>query len=301
MAAPTSDGGLGFGGPNGHGDGMGILPKIHKALEVVYSPYSSNSDRKDAQVFLEEVKHTDEAPSHGFNLASDKSQSPVVRHYALSLLEHAIKHKWSYYTTPQAASLRNCVLELSQNVSRDDPAYLRNKVAVLWVEVAKRSWVADWMDMDENLYQLWQVPDSPAHKELVLSVLESISDEVFSGDDPVVSVREGLLSKASVEIFTPAAVLVGTYPNRQAGPDVRCADEGEGWIVRVVRLLRQCLAGDVQNNEDIQGCAVRALALLNSLMPWVIPNAVSASECVPVLCNALRTSHMGIQKVRTLW
>lgn len=295
MATLASNGTSGLGSPNGHSDGMDILPKIHKALEVVYSPYSSNPDRKDAQVFLEEVKHTDEAPSHGFNLASDKSQSPVVRHYALSLLEHAIKHRWTYYTPPQATALRNWVLELSQTISRDDPAYLRNKIAVLWVEVAKRSWVADWMDMDSNLVQLWQVSDSAVHKELVLSILESISDEVFSGDDPAVAVREGVLSKASVEVFTPAAVLLETYPNRQAGPDVRAGDEG--WLVRVVELLGQCLGGDIQNNEDIQSCAVRALAVLNSLMPWVIPNAVTASGCVPVLCNALRTSHVAVQKV----
>ncbi len=295
MATSTTNGSSGLGGPNGHSDGVDILPRIHKALEVVYSPYSSNPDRKDAQVFLEEVKHTDEAPSHGFNLASDKSQSPVVRHYALSLLEHAIKHKWAYYTPPQAAALRNWVLELSQNISRDDPAYLRNKVAVLWVEVAKRSWVADWMDMDSNLVQLWQVPDSAVHKELVLSILESVSDEVFSGDDPAVTVREGVLSKASVEIFTPTTILLEAYPNRQAGPDVKCGDEG--WLVRIVELLGQCLAGDVQNNENIQSCAARALAVINSLVSWILPTAVAASGCVPVLCNALRTSHIAVQKV----
>ncbi|RYP30079.1 hypothetical protein DL767_006430 [Monosporascus sp. MG133] len=294
MTNPAINGSMGIGDPNGSGGSMDILPKIHKALEVVYSPYSSNDDRKDAQIFLEEVKHTDEAPSHGFNLASEKSQSPVVRHYALSLLEHAIKHKWTYYTPPQAAALRNWVLELSQSISREDPSYLRNKVAVLWVEVAKRSWVADWMDMDSNLVQLWQVPDSVVHKELVLSILESLSDEIFSGDDPAVTVREGVLSKASVEIFTPATVLTETYPNREVGPDVRYGDEG--WLVRVVDLLGQCLAGDVQNNENIRNCAVRALAVLNSLMPWVIPNAVTASRCVAALCNALRTSHIAVQK-----
>ncbi|RYP92553.1 hypothetical protein DL770_001311 [Monosporascus sp. CRB-9-2] len=294
MANPAINGSMGIGDPNGSGGSMDILPKIHKALEVVYSPYSSNDDRKDAQIFLEEVKHTDEAPSHGFNLASERSQSPVVRHYALSLLEHAIKHKWTYYTPPQAAALRNWVLELSQSISREDPSYLRNKVAVLWVEVAKRSWVADWMDMDSNLVQLWQVPDSVVHKELVLSILEALSDEIFSSDDPAVTVREGVLSKASVEIFTPATVLTETYPNREAGPDVRYGEEG--WLVRVVDLLGQCLAGDVQNNENIRNCAVRALAVLNSLMPWVIPNAVTASRCVVALCNALRTSHIAVQK-----
>ncbi|KAI1082629.1 ARM repeat-containing protein [Whalleya microplaca] len=296
MAAQAIEGNMGTGGAGfgANPENMAVLPKIHEALEVVYNPYSPNDARKEAQIFLEEVKHTQEAPSHGFRLASDQSQPPVVRHYALSLLEHAIKHKWADYSESQAATLRHCVLELSQNVSRDDPPYLRNKIALLWVEVAKRSWVGTWMDMDSLLVQLWQMPDSVVHKELVLSILEMLSEDIFNGEDTVVSVREGVLSKASVEIYTPAAVLAETFPNRQAGPEVRCGDEG--WLGRVTGLLRQCLSGDVQHNEELRNCAVRALAVIYSLMPWVIPNAVSATGCVPVLCEGLRASHVEVQK-----
>ncbi|KAI0012382.1 ARM repeat-containing protein [Xylariaceae sp. FL0662B] len=296
MAAHAIEGNMGTGGAGfGTGaDNMSVLPKIHGALEVVYNPYSPNDARKEAQLFLEEVKNTEEAPSHGFRLASDKNQPPVVRHYALSLLEHAIKHKWAEYTDSQAATLRHCVLELSQNVSREDPVYLRNKIALLWVEVAKRSWVGTWMDMDSLLVQLWQIPDSAVHKELVLGILEMLSDDIFNGDDTVVAVREGVLSKASVEIFTPAAVLTETFPNRQAGPEVRCGSEG--WLGRIADLLRQCLSGDLQHNDELRSCAVRALAVIYSLMPWVIPNAVTATACVPVLCEGLRASHVEVQK-----
>ncbi|KAH8645639.1 armadillo-type protein [Xylariales sp. PMI_506] len=280
---------------NGTGvDGSSILPKIHEALQLIHSPYSANDARQEAQRFLEEVKNTDEAPSHGYTLAADKTQSPVVRHYALSLLEHAIKHKWAKYSAPQAAALRQWVLELSQSISRDDPGYIRNKIAQLWVEVAKRSWAADWMDMDAMLVQLWQVPDSAVHKELVLLILETLAEEIFSSDDTVVAEREGILSKASVEIFTPATVLHEAFPNRVAGPDVRCGDEG--WLARIVEFLRQCLPGDMQNNEELRNCVVRAYSALFSLMPWVIPAAAASTGCVPVMCDGLRASHISVQK-----
>ncbi|KAI1371018.1 ARM repeat-containing protein [Hypoxylon crocopeplum] len=295
MTANTSiNGNMGTGGVGVDAENMAVLPKIHKALEVVHSPYSSNDARKDAQLFLEDVKNDEKASFYGFQLAFDKTQSPVVRHYALSLLEHAIKHKWADYTPDQAAALRGCVLELSQAVSREDPAYLRNKIALLWVEVAKRSWASEWMDMDALLVRLWQVPDSAVHKELVLCILEMLSDDIFNGDDTVVAVREGVLSKASVEIFTPAVVLAETFPTRQVGPDVRCGNEG--WLARIAELLSQCLSGDVQHNAELRSCIIRALAVLYSLLPWIIPNAVTATQCVPVMCEALRASHIEVQK-----
>lgn len=275
--------------------GDAILSKIHDALNVVHSPYSTNQSRQEAQAFLEDVKALPEAPSHGFTLASEKSHSPILRHYGLSLLEHAVRHKWPEYSQEQAEYLRGWILQLSRAVSREDPLYVRSKVSQLWVEVAARCWAAEWMDMDDLLVQLWQVPDSPVHKELVLQILETLSDEVFNGDDAVVAMRESALSKACVEIFTPAAVLVEAFPSRQVGPAVRSGDEG--WLHRVAQLLEDCLKEDIQNNDDIRACAVRALAVFYSLMPWAIPKALSATQCVHHMCNALAAPQVSVQKV----
>lgn len=279
----------------GGGPGPEGLSRIHQALEVVHSPFSSNDSRRDAQTFLEEVKAYAEAPLQGYTLAADKSQSPVVRHYALSLLEHSIRHKWASYTPDQAAALRGWVLELCQAVSRDDPTYLRNKTAQLWVDVAKRSWAADWMDMDALLVQLWQIPDSPAHKELVAFVLETLSEEVFNGDDATVVMREGALSKACVEIFTPATVLAEVFPTRQPGPDVRYGSEG--WLARIAEFLDQCLAADLQNNESVRTCAVKALSVFQTLMSWAIPKAIYSANCVPIMVRCLAVSCITVQKV----
>ena len=271
-----------------------VLARIHDALNIVHSPYSANQSRQEAQAFLEEVKNRGDAPSHGFTLASVKTQAPIVRHYGLSLLEHAVKHKWAEYTEGEREYLRGWVLQLSENVSKEDPSYLRSKIAQLWVEVAKRCWAAEWMDMDALLVRLWVVPDSPIHKEFVLQILEILSDEIFNGEDAVVAVREGALSKACVDIFTPAAVLTEHFPNREIGPDVRCGDEG--WIARVTQLIRDCLSEDLEQNDHVKACAIRALAVLNSAMPWAIPKAIHAASCRPTICNCLATPSLSVQK-----
>lgn len=272
------------------------LSKIDQALRLVHDPTSSNDHRRDAQTYLEGVKESSEAPLHGYRLASDKSQEAVVRHYALSLLEHAIRYLWTNYSEEQATVLRNWVVELNQGVSPADPPFLRNKTAQLWVEVAKRSWGTEWMDMDSMLVQLWEVPDSSVHKEIVLFILETLSDEVFTGDDAVVAFREGILSKACVEVFTPLAVLLESFPNRQAGPDVRQGTEG--WLSRLSAFLEYCLTSDAKDNEEVKSCAVKGLSTFLSLMPWAIPKAIAAARCVDIMLTALNSTNIDAQKVR---
>jgi exportin-5 len=278
-----------------NGGSTTLLPRIHEALEVVHGPYSSNDSRRQASLFLEEIKTEEEAPYHGFTLASDKSQQPVVRHYALSLLEHAIRHKWAGYSEEEAALLRSWVLQLSEHISPDDPLYLRNKTAQLWVEIAKRSWASEWVDMDELLVQLWNLPGPVVHKEFVLFVLETLSDEIFNGEDTVAVLREGALSRACVDIFTPAIVLAERFPNRQGGPAVRYGEEG--WLVRLGELLNQCLDNDPQANLEYQSCAAKTLAVYKSVMPWAVPQAISSASCVQHMCKALAASSVAVQLV----
>lgn len=291
----AANGGVALGGGGGAAEPM---HKIREALDVVHSPFSNNNARREAQNFLEEVKGYDEAPMQGYNLANDKAQPPVVRHYALSLLEHAIRYKWAGYTEEQAVTLKNWVVELAQAVSRDDPTYLRNKTAQLWVEIAKRSWGGEWLDMDSMLVQLWEIPNSAVHKELVMFVLETLSDEVFAGDDSVVAMREGVLSKACVEVFTSTLVLVEAFPNRNPGPDVRCGHDG--WISRLCVLLETLFTESPAENEDVKTCTLKALSVLLSLMPWAIPRALSSTGTINCLCKILSSPSPEIQKVYAL-
>jgi exportin-5 len=278
-----------------NGAGTNPLAQIHEALTVVHSPYSSNESRKQASAFLEQIKADEAAPYHGYTLACDRTQEAVVRHYALSLLEYAIKHRWSEYSEAQATALRGWILQLAENISRDDPLYIRTKTAQLWVEIAKRSWADQWLDMDELLVKLWNVPGSVVHKEFVLFILENLSDEVFNGEDAAVAMREAALSKACVEIFTPAKTLVEAFPDRQVGVGVRYGEEG--WLVRLAETLGQCMDNDVYNNEQYRSCALKTLAVFKSIMPWAIPRAISAAGCVAQICKSLAAPSVAVQMV----
>jgi exportin-5 len=278
-----------------NGGSTALLPRIHEALQLVHSPYSPHESRLQASQFLENVKADDEAPYLGFTLASEKTQEAVVRHYALSLLEHAIKHKWGEYSPAQATTLREWILQLSRGVAPEDPLYLRNKTAQLWVEVAKRSWGAEWMDMDELLVRLWELPGPVVHKEFVLFVLETLSEEIFNGEDTVAILREGALSKACVEIFTPAMVLAEAFPSRQIGAKIRYGEEG--WLVRLGELLKQCLESDPSQNVEYQTCAVKTLSVYKSVMPWAVPKAISSSSCVEHMCACLAVPSVPMQLV----
>ncbi|KAG9242792.1 armadillo-type protein [Calycina marina] len=270
-----------------------LLPRIQQALELVHSTYSSNQSRQEASAYLERVKTDNEAPYHGFALASDHSQQPIVRHYALSILEYAIRHKWPEYSQEQAMILRGWVMQLSKNIISEDPQYLRNKTAQLWVEIAKRSWADDWLDMDELLVQLWELQGPIVYKEFVLFVLETLSDEVFNSEDTVAALRVGVLSKACVEIFTPAIVLAEVFPRRSSATVVRYGEQG--WLVRLGELLDQCLGPDGAQNAQYQSCAVKLLAVYKSVMPWAVPRAIASASCVQRMCTSLAASTVSVQ------
>jgi len=284
----------GAGGLNSHG-GSG-QPEIHtqilRALEAVHDPKSTNTVRQDASFYLEEVRSIEEAPFHGFGLASSKEQPAIVRHYGLSLLEYAVRHRWSEYTPEQSQALRDWVVELSHSTEKGDPPYITNKVAEIWVEIAKRSWGLDWMDMDELLVRLWDGP--VVQKTLVLTVLETLSDEVFGKEDATAALRGSDLRRTCVEIFTPAQVLNEHFPTRETMVNTRYGSEG--WLSRMADLLDWCIRdGKIDENQYV--CAVKTLATFKSVIGWIIPRALVTTQSVHRICAGLAASNVPLQLV----
>ena len=268
--------------------------QIRAALEVIHDVRSPNQIRQEASEYLEKVKLDDEAPHHGYSIAADQSQPSVIRHFGLSLLEHAIRHRWNEYTLEQSTILREWELGLARNITDQDPSYLRNKIASIWVDVAKRSWALDWMDMDECLTRLWDGP--LASKELVLAVLETLSEDVFGHEDLIAGLRSSDLSRACFEIFTPISVLQDHYSSRGTNINVRYGDEG--WLSRMGDLLEWCI-GQEGTHATGQACAVKILVTLRSVIGWAAPQSLSATRMTLRLCQALRSSHLPIQLVST--
>ncbi|KAF2018354.1 ARM repeat-containing protein [Aaosphaeria arxii CBS 175.79] len=274
-----------------NGAAQNDLSQVLQALQAIYSPSSTNDTRRQATEYLEQAKRHPEAPSHGHTLALDRSQPAQLRHYGLTMLEYSIKYNWEDFSEEQGAALRNYVIELAQNISEEDPVYLRNKVAQLWTEVAKRSWAAEWMNMDEQLVELWR--SSLHHQAVVLYILETLSEEIFNREDTTAGLRGSDLGRACVEIFTPAAVLAEHLPSRDKGLDVRCGDEG--WLKRLCDNLTWCLSQDYQNQERVRLCAVKTMNALRACMSWVIPKAIVAVQVIEHVCKPLAVPVVELQ------
>ncbi|KAI9839739.1 MAG: hypothetical protein M1837_002027 [Sclerophora amabilis] len=271
--------------------GQTYVSQICRALEAVYESRTTNETRKEASIFLEDAKSNEEAPFYGFTLASQRSQPPHIRHYGLSLLEHAIKHNWPDYSLEQSITLREWVLQLAQSVAQEDALFIRNKVAQLWVDVAKRSWAAEWINMDELLVRIWA--ESLVHKELVATILESLSEDVFAREDPVATLRGTELSRACVNIFTPASILSEHFPSRETSVNVRYGDEG--WLSRLGAVLESYPGNDPEMRGQENTCAIKVLAALKASLSWAIPKALVAARCVENICKALTTPNIPIQ------
>lgn len=264
--------------------------QIRRALEVIHDAKSANSIRQEASHYLEQIKSDEEAPYYGYKLGVDKSQAAVVRHYGLSLLEHAVRHRWADYSAEQSALVRGWELDLAQNATESDPFFLRTKIATIWVEITKRSWALDWMDMDQCLVQLWE--GSLASKELVLTILETLSEDVFGHEDAIAGLRGTDLNRACVDIFTPMSILLEHFPSRETSVNVRYGEEG--WLARMADLLNRC---NMQEDGDQaeKACATKVLITLRSVIGWVIPKSISMSNLVTRLCQCLASPHLPVQ------
>lgn len=162
------------------------LTQIQGAIHAIHDPKSTNAIRQAATKYLEEAKAAPNAPELGYSLALDPSQDAMLRHYGLQVLEYYIKYKWDGDEQEEQV-LRNYALQLAQSMQAKDPPFVKNKVAQIWTEIAKRSWGVQWTDMDELLHKLWG--SSYAGKVLVLSVLEGLSEEIFVKEDATTAIR----------------------------------------------------------------------------------------------------------------
>jgi exportin-5 len=276
-----------------NGVSEGGMVDIIRALELIHSPTSTNELRKQASAFLESQKQDKSAARNGFLLASQKESPPLVRYFGLSLLEHTLRHTGFTLSSEQLADVRAMILELGESIRPQDPAYIRNKVAQLWAEIAKRSWAVDWLGMDEALVKLWGA--TLLHKEFVLSVLETLSEDIFYREDTVSSLRGTDLNRALLEIFTPLSVFEEVYPERGRHVELRYGTEG--WLARTCDFLESCIQ-NLQTSKEAKDCALKALATLKSALAWSIPKAIISANAVGTVCRALTCQDNEIRMVR---
>ncbi|KAI8601378.1 armadillo-type protein [Dissophora ornata] len=275
-----------------------VLRNLLAALETIYNVASTNEARQQAQQYCEELKRDPSGPLYGYFLAHKDNQQPdVVRHFGLGLIENAVRYRWSDATfTPEIkAQIRLNVMSLAAEGSLPlltERSFIKEKVARLFVEVAKREWPGAWDGMDAFLRQLF-FKDETA-REMALLILRSLCEDICVYDDAVAGLRKKDLRAGLIIIMSSETVLKEHYPDGVKGHKdevtLMVGETGnDGWIARLAVLLQELLPRcqtETRAPAD-EKITIASLKTLASTLDWVIVSSVAAVPILPLICQAL--------------
>lgn len=294
--------------------------QIIEALRVIHLPETSNDARRNAQAFLESVKLSDESPFWGYQLAlaENYGKDYIVRHFGLSLLQHAITKMFHTFDRTKTLAVRQWIVTLSETTSETDPHYLKEKLAFLWASAAKRLWgnfliksvedpentngteeptqptvskedaIDGWASMDEDLWKLWN--GSMQTRELSLIILRTLFEDIYLLDDPVASKRSAILNQLSVLIVTPKAVLDEIY---DTNPNLSmCKAVENGWFIEWSKFLLEVLNNNNFSSPTVQVFVPKILDVLKTCLHWVQPSVLRNENIMTTLINILTIPEM---------
>ncbi|CAK9441241.1 uncharacterized protein LODBEIA_P51100 [Lodderomyces beijingensis] len=300
---------------------------IIAALGVVYEPKSTNAQRREAQIFLESVKSNHESPYWGFQLAlpENNASNHIVRHFGLSLLQASIRYRFQTFDSTKIAAIRNWIVELANKVEPTDPHYIKEKIAFLWVALAKRIWGSylakqqsddlhsenshnhdsaendecketvttkeredGWVSMDSNLWTLWN--SNITCRELSLTIIRTLFEDVYLLDDPIASKNSAILNQLSVLIVTPNRILDDIYEDN---PKVSvCKFSSDGWFISWSSFLSEILSS---NQEDSNKFVSKILSMFKTCLHWIHPTVLREENIMQTLIKMLSVSDIKIK------
>lgn len=293
-------------------DTSGVNQIIH-ALDVVHEPRSTNDQRREAQVFLELIKLSEESPYWGFQLALPEvyGKNYIVRHFGLSLLQHAITKRFQTFDRIKTLAVKLWIVSLAQKTQADDPHFLKEKLAFLWASLAKRIWggalvratgpledkMSDsdaddaWASMDLDLWELWTA--SLQTRELSLVIVRTLFEDVYLLDDPIAQKRTTLLNQLCVLVATPNRVLDRIYePNaRLAG----CKHVTDGWFVEWSKYLVEVLSNNDVTAPEVQQFVPKILQTFKTCLHWIQPEVLRDQNIMNTLVNILAVPDMRLK------
>lgn len=265
--------------------------QVVAALELIYDPKSDNLKRLEAQKFLDDVKNREESPFWGYEIALNNPQNSILKHFGLGLLVNALRKNWSTYNEEKRITLRKWIIELNYRVQDDDPRYIREKLAFLWVEIAKRTWgealkvdepsdqqlTESWVDMDSNLTELWQMNE--ASRELALIIFRTLFEDTFLLEDVTILKRLPIIQPLCIMIVCPMDIFSVKY--KYSGKWEMFKSNSEGWFALFTRELNHAL--DMNNDHYI----IRLLETLKSCLNWPLSDVIISNDVFAALLKCL--------------
>ncbi|ODV76549.1 karyopherin MSN5 [Cyberlindnera jadinii NRRL Y-1542] len=273
-------------------DAIGVQ-QIVSALELIHSPKSTNEARREAQAFLEHVKSQEESPLWGYELA-------LPSHNTIN----SITRNWYNYDEEKKLAIRKWIIDLANNLQENDPHYIKEKLAFIWVGVAKRCWgsylatvedteaeyqafVTGWYTMDKDLFDLWML--SPQTRTLVLIIFRTLFEDTYILDDPITSRRNSILTSLCTHVVLPQETLDTIYePNANLQ---KSKATKEGWFVLWLKALTEFI-----KNGDEKG-VIKTLETFKTCLNWVYSSVLTQSNVLNTLLQAVTIDSIRIKNI----
>ncbi|KAJ3340505.1 hypothetical protein HDU93_006973 [Gonapodya sp. JEL0774] len=286
--------------PQSHEQDPMTAARVQEALSAVYSPGVSNEDRKVAQQFLDSFKIAPNSLPIALYLAHPLSSPitpPETRHFALSVIEESIRTKWDgeKFSAEGKASIQTFAEEILAIAANGDavnslPAFLREKVAKVIVEVAKASWPDSWPGLNGKLLGYYE-QNTPISQDLTLSVLRILCEDVFLFDDSAAARRKKFLIPPMQAIVLPGSV-VQELPDSDIAEAAKLMGMGAGtefssWI------------GRIGNNAVLWAQRYEAAAQSGGTLPF---GATQRTEVLPPQeCERIAEAHLRTLATMVEW
>lgn len=289
------------------------IQQIIGALEVIHNPGTGNDNRRQAQEFLNRVEQEQESPFWGYQLSLNKHEASInniVRHFGLTLLQRSIKNHYDSFDLEKSLAIRKWIVELCELVSSSDPIFIKEKLASIWVDIAKRIWglyleeddkepteasadkkVLGWVTMDKDLLGLWN--KDFATRELSLIIFRTLFEDVYILDDPLATRRSSILTMLCTEVLTPNDILLQYYTRNNDLYESRSTDDG--WVLKWSEFLGQCLADNNCSSKESSTFAIRLLSTLKTCFHWILPEVLKLADMLTKLSQCLLVDNVKIK------
>uniref|UniRef100_A0A667X328 Exportin-5 n=1 Tax=Myripristis murdjan TaxID=586833 RepID=A0A667X328_9TELE len=158
-----------------------MCEQLIKAVNMMMDPETSQIYRLEALKFCEEFKETCTfCVPCGLRLA-EKTQTAVVRHFGLQVLEHVVKFRWNNMPQQEKVQLKNCAMQLLSNGTHsilEEESHIKDVLSRIIVEMIKREWPQHWPHMLKEMESLTSLGE--AQTELVMLILLRLAEDVIT-------------------------------------------------------------------------------------------------------------------------
>uniref|UniRef100_T1JEG0 Folliculin n=1 Tax=Strigamia maritima TaxID=126957 RepID=T1JEG0_STRMM len=171
--------------------------KLIAAVEIAMNETATREQRLRANGFWENFKETSPHCVECGLYLSTINNSPIVRHMGLQLIEHCIKNRWNNLNFVEKQFIRDNALRLLVSGTNDmltEPAFIKNAVTKIVVEIIKRQWPLEWPTLIDDLRDVSNVGDTQT--EMVLLIYLRLFEDTMTLQNISSSHRRQVLNQA---------------------------------------------------------------------------------------------------------